>query len=48
MRNHNTLSRKQIIDELAACVPSEHKVNLENPDVFILIEIFKVRVINGV
>ncbi|KAF7791667.1 hypothetical protein EIP86_002690 [Pleurotus ostreatoroseus] len=41
MRNHNTLSRKQIIDELAACVPSEHKVNLENPDVFILIEIFK-------
>ena len=48
MRNHNTLSRKQIIDELAACVPSKHKVNLENPDVFILVEIFKVRIIYAV
>lgn len=43
MRNHNTLVRTQIIEELARCVPLEHKVNLENPDVFILIEIFKVR-----
>ena len=42
MRNHNTLTRPQIIQEVAKCVPPEHKVVLENPDVFILIEIFKV------
>lgn len=42
MRNHNSLSRPQIIQEVAKCVPPEHKVDLENPDVFVLIEIFKV------
>lgn len=41
MRNHNTLSRPQIIQEVAKCVPPEHKVDLQNPDVFILIEVFK-------
>ncbi|KAI0346523.1 hypothetical protein BDW22DRAFT_1352636 [Trametopsis cervina] len=41
MRNHNTLTRQTIIEELAKCVPAEHKVNLENPEVFILVEIFK-------
>ncbi|THG97327.1 hypothetical protein EW026_g4644 [Hermanssonia centrifuga] len=40
-RNHNTLSRPQIVQELATCVPAQHKVNLEDPEVFILVEIFK-------
>ena len=43
MRNHNTLTRPQIIEEVAKCVPQTCKVDLENPEVFILIEIFKVR-----
>ena len=43
MRNHNTLSRAVIIEELAKCVPPEHKVNLEDPELFILVEIWKVR-----
>ena len=43
MRNHNTLSRPQIIEEVAKCVPKTCKVDLENPEVFILIEVFKVR-----
>ncbi|KAI0703442.1 hypothetical protein BC835DRAFT_1262987 [Cytidiella melzeri] len=41
MRNHNTLSRPTIIEELATCVPPEYKVNLENPELFILVEIWK-------
>ncbi|KAI0084038.1 hypothetical protein BDY19DRAFT_559929 [Irpex rosettiformis] len=41
MRNHNSLSRPEIIEELAQCVPPEHKVNLEDPELFILVEIWK-------
>lgn len=43
MRNHNTLTRAQIIPEVAKCVPEAWKVDLESPEVFILMEIFKVR-----
>lgn len=42
MRNHNTLSRPTIIEELAKCVPEGHKVDLENPELFVLVEIWKV------
>ncbi|CAL1716388.1 unnamed protein product [Somion occarium] len=41
MRNHSSLSRPDIIQTLAKCVPETHKVRLENPEVFILVEIFK-------
>lgn len=43
MRNHSTLARPEIIQELAKCVPEAHRVDLEDPDVFVLIEVFKVR-----
>ena len=43
MRNHNTLTRAKIIEEVAKCVPATCKVDLEDPEVFILMEIFKVR-----
>lgn len=42
MRNHNTLSKATIIEQLAQCVPPEHKVKLEDPELFILVEIWKV------
>ncbi|KAI0779099.1 hypothetical protein BC629DRAFT_1264037, partial [Irpex lacteus] len=41
MRNHNTLSRPTIVEELAKCVPEGYKVDLENPELFILVEIWK-------
>lgn len=42
-RNHNTLTRQQLIDTIAACVPPEFTVDLEDPKVFVLVEVFKVR-----
>lgn len=42
MRNHNTLTRPVIVQELANCVPKTCKVDLVDPEVFILVEIFKV------
>ncbi|KAI0710142.1 hypothetical protein C8Q76DRAFT_741272 [Earliella scabrosa] len=41
MRNHNTLKRDKLIPELAKCVPEGHTVSLDNPELFILVEIFK-------
>lgn len=41
LRNHKTLSKSTIIKEVANCVPERHKVDLENAEVFILIEVFK-------
>ena len=38
MRNHNTLTRAKIIEEVAKCVPTTCKVDLEDPEVFILME----------
>ncbi|EIM90842.1 uncharacterized protein STEHIDRAFT_90713 [Stereum hirsutum FP-91666 SS1] len=40
-RNHNTLTRQQFIDTIAVCVPPEFTVDLENPKIFILVEVFK-------
>jgi tRNA acetyltransferase TAN1 len=42
MRNHSTLSRPTIIEELAKCVPPEYKVELTDPEVFVLVEVWKV------
>lgn len=42
MRNHNTMSRNNLIQEIAKSVHERHKVDLENPEVFILVEVFKV------
>ncbi|KAI0370403.1 hypothetical protein BV20DRAFT_995209 [Pilatotrama ljubarskyi] len=41
MRNHNTVTREKLIPELAKCVPEGHTVSLDNPELFILVEIFK-------
>ncbi|KAG1737300.1 hypothetical protein EDB19DRAFT_1637138 [Suillus lakei] len=41
MRNHNTLTRMEIIQEVAKCMPSNYTVDLDNPDVFVLVEVFK-------
>ncbi|KAK7463398.1 hypothetical protein VKT23_006753 [Stygiomarasmius scandens] len=40
-RNHTTLSRLEIIQAIASCVPGDLKVDLTNPKLFILVEIFK-------
>lgn len=42
IRNHNTLTRDTLIQELANCVPDGHTVSLNDPELFILVEIFKV------
>ncbi|CCM03096.1 uncharacterized protein FIBRA_05216 [Fibroporia radiculosa] len=41
MRNHSTIARPILIQELAKCVPEKHKVDLENAEAFILVEVFK-------
>lgn len=43
LRNHNTLSRDDIIQTVAECVGNDHghKVDLKNYDKLILIEVFK-------
>ncbi|KAJ3533100.1 hypothetical protein NMY22_g7472 [Coprinellus aureogranulatus] len=41
IRNHTTLSRPAIIQHVASWVPEGHKVSLDNPEIFILIEVFK-------
>ncbi|KAG2124113.1 hypothetical protein BD769DRAFT_1628805 [Suillus cothurnatus] len=41
VRNHNTLTRIEIIQEVAKCMPSNYTVDLDDPDVFILVEAFK-------
>jgi hypothetical protein len=43
VRNHNTLARQTLIDTIVSCVPSGWTVDLENAEVFILVEVFKVR-----
>ena len=32
----------EIIQEVAQCIPESYSVDLDNPDVFVLIEVFKV------
>jgi len=41
VRNHNTLTRMDIIQEIARCMPENYAVDLDNPDVFVLVEVFK-------
>ena len=41
VRNHNTLTRMDIIQEIAKCMPENYVVDLDNPDVFVLVEVFK-------
>ncbi|EMD31359.1 hypothetical protein CERSUDRAFT_109526 [Gelatoporia subvermispora B] len=41
VRNHNKISRDTLIQTIAKCVPEGHIVDLENPEVFILVEVFK-------
>ncbi|KAG2107790.1 hypothetical protein BD769DRAFT_1779427 [Suillus cothurnatus] len=41
VRNHNTLTRMEIIQEVAKCMPSNYNVDLDDPDVFVLVEVFK-------
>lgn len=40
-RNHTVLSRDTLIEEVARCLPEGHTVDLDNPEIFILIEVFK-------
>ncbi|CAK5269686.1 unnamed protein product [Mycena citricolor] len=41
MRNHTTIPRDTLIEAIAKCVPEGHSVDLSNPDVFVLVELFK-------
>ncbi|KAF8554593.1 hypothetical protein OG21DRAFT_1041682 [Imleria badia] len=41
VRNHNSLTRMGIIEEIAKCMPENCVVDLDNPDVFVLVEVFK-------
>lgn len=43
LRAHSTLKRTEIIDKVANMISKRHKVDLENPDKVIIIEIFQVR-----
>ncbi|KDR76001.1 hypothetical protein GALMADRAFT_247216 [Galerina marginata CBS 339.88] len=41
VRNHTTIPRPTMIQNVAQCVPEGHTVDLENPQIFILVEVFK-------
>jgi tRNA acetyltransferase TAN1 len=41
MRNHSTHDRATVLRELAAAVPGGHTVALDDPEVFVLVEVFK-------
>jgi len=41
LRNHNVIDRQKAIDEVLQYVPPQHKIDLEHPQVVILLEIFK-------
>jgi tRNA acetyltransferase TAN1 len=41
VRNHTTIPRLTLIQNVAQCVPEGHTVDLENPRIFILVEVFK-------
>ena len=43
IRNHNTLTRQTLIEAVADSIPKQLKVDLGNPEVFVLVEVFKVR-----
>ncbi|KAI4519209.1 hypothetical protein K525DRAFT_206665 [Schizophyllum commune Loenen D] len=41
IRNHSTLTRMAIIQAVAECVPEGFSVDLNDPEVFVLVEVFK-------
>jgi tRNA acetyltransferase TAN1 len=41
IRNHTTLDRPLVIQEIAKCVPEKYTVDLEDPQLVILVEVFK-------
>ncbi|KAG6919182.1 hypothetical protein DXG01_008480 [Tephrocybe rancida] len=41
LRNHSVISRPDLIQHIAQCVPEGHTVELTDPEVFILVEVFK-------
>ncbi|KIJ94221.1 hypothetical protein K443DRAFT_642276 [Laccaria amethystina LaAM-08-1] len=41
MRNHTTIPRQTLIQHVAQCIPEGHNVSLANPEIFILVEVFK-------
>ena len=43
IRNHSTLTRQNLIEAVADSVPKHLKVDLEAPEVFVLVEVFKVK-----
>lgn len=43
IRNHSTLTRRSLIEAVADSVPKQLKVDLGAPEVFVLVEVFKVR-----
>jgi len=43
IRNHSTLTRLSLIEAVADSVPKQLKVDLNTPEVFVLVEVFKVR-----
>jgi tRNA acetyltransferase TAN1 len=42
MRNNQIIKRDSLIRQVASIVGSGHRVDLRNPDVFILVEVYKV------
>ena len=42
VRNHTTIPRTTLIQSIASCVPPGNTVDLQNPQIFILCEVFKV------
>lgn len=43
IRNHSTLTRQSLIEAVADSVPKQLEVDLDAPEVFVLVEVFKVR-----
>ncbi|KAF9450074.1 hypothetical protein P691DRAFT_726789 [Macrolepiota fuliginosa MF-IS2] len=41
IRNHSTISRPIFIQHIAQCMPAGHTVSLDNPEIFVLVEVFK-------
>ncbi|PPQ91724.1 hypothetical protein CVT25_012865 [Psilocybe cyanescens] len=41
VRNHTTIPRPVLIQSVAQCVPEGHSVDLQDPQIFLLVEVFK-------
>jgi tRNA acetyltransferase TAN1 len=42
IRNHSTLTKQVIFDEVTKYIPETWIVKLDHPEIFILVEVFKV------